>query len=915
MRSPFVFITSVFCCLAANFCLAQSNQIKGLVVDAADKHPIKEALVSVFRGSDSVLVGFARTDTTGHFIVKLRVAQGYWLKVSHLGYLTTTAKVDSTYWVEIRMSKQEHFLEEVVVKTDKPAARLKNDTLEYDASYFKTREGANVEELLKKLPGIQVDKDGKIKVNGQEVQKVMVDGKEFFSNDPKMATRNLPATVVNKVQVFERKSAQAQFSGFDDGNSEQTINLTLKEDKKTGLFGNLEAGAGSKERFESGGQIHIFKKNDRFSIIAKGNNTGKQDFSSFDAMTTGAGGDGVTELQINVPGSQQAGRNGGEGIKTTLSGGGNYNATWGKKAEVFGSYFFSDVKDIAQRSSIREYSPALLLPNYEATGYNKKQVQTHRFHFALDQVLDSFNSIRWESSNNFQGTSESKDESYRSFLKNTTVNTGLAQSGNKGYSASLDNSFLWRHRFAKKGRTLSVKAQAYIRSCHMDKRYALTNEYFDTSGQLRYRDSINQLRNQQDPDHQYKLRVSYTEPFSRRSLLEFSAQSTYQNGGQRTSTFDYDPASKQYSFKNSMLSNEFDGSTTVLKTGINWLYYGKKWEFQPGIDIQRTTLQSSYRFGQDSQIKKLFTDPVINIRYVYKPSRFQNVRLHYRTYTVQPTGTQLNPLENNSDPQHIRTGNPDLRPEYIHALRMQYSSLDPYRHRNFFASIQLTKTKNKITTAEIIDHAGGRKEFPINTEGSSVDGFLNKGLPAGGGYLRLNNTFRFTRNVSFLNGKVNKTNHFQLSPQVGFDYWYKEKLEISNSFSAQLNRVLYSMTPEKKTFADYRYDMNVSWYVSKKASFASEFSYTLRSGYSTAENRLALWNVGVGHKILKNQRGEVRIQAFDLLRQNLGLKRNVQPNYQEETRTHLITNYYLISFTYSLSQFGATGGEVIRAPF
>jgi len=348
MRKIFLLLLLMFFFVAA--IMAQKNgSIKGIAFDTISKQPVPGATVTVLEKKDSSLVSFTMTGNDGHFELKGLANGDYRLMITHVNYhnsntfFTISDNSKNAEPGNVVMSDRSKVLEEVVLANDAPPVTLINDTIQYNAGSFKTAPNASVEQLLKKLPGVKVEKDGTIKAQGEKVTKVLVDGKEFFGNDPKVATKNLPADAIDKVQVYDKQSDQAQLTGFEDGNYEKTINLKLKKDKKKGMFGKVNAGAGNKERYEGKFNVNSFKGARQFSAIGMGNNTNAEGFSFMDIlnftgelsrMQSGGGGN----MNFNITGEQAAamGMNPGganSGIITARGGGLNYNNIIGKKLD------------------------------------------------------------------------------------------------------------------------------------------------------------------------------------------------------------------------------------------------------------------------------------------------------------------------------------------------------------------------------------------------------------------------------------------------------------------------------------------------------------------------------------------------------------------------------------------------------
>ncbi len=383
--------------------------VKGIAIHALSKQPISAATVSLLEKKDSSLISFSMTDDAGRFEFK-NVRNGeYRLLITHINFhnagnfFSVNAENRNIDLGSIGMTDKSKMLAEVVVESESPPLTIINDTIQYNAGSFKTAPNANVEQLLKKLPGVKVDKDGTIKAQGEKVNKVLVDGKEFFGSDPKIATKNLPADAVDKVQVYDRQSDQAQLTGFDDGNYEKTINLKLKKDRKKGMFGKVSAGAGNKDRYEGKFNMNSFKGARQFSAIGMGNNTNAEGFSFMDILNfTGELGrmqrNGGGDININFSGDDAAAFGMGDrnsGMRTAWAGGVNYNNIIGNKMDLQSSYFYNRFNPNTESRLERQY----FLPDssyfYDQNSFADNLNNNHRLNLNVLYQIDSMNSIRY----------------------------------------------------------------------------------------------------------------------------------------------------------------------------------------------------------------------------------------------------------------------------------------------------------------------------------------------------------------------------------------------------------------------------------------------------------------------------------------------------------------------------------------
>jgi len=922
-----VYVSS-FCLFAAH---AQQGIIKGIVKDTASGILLSDATVTVLLAKDSSLASFSRTNNNGFFVIRNISAGNYRLLITHVGYrnisrlFSISPALSEIDFGVITTAAAGTLLQEVTVVQEKPPVIIRNDTIEYNAGSFKTKPNAVVEDLLKKLPGVQVDKDGKIKSNGEEVKKILVDGKEFFGNDPKMATKNLPADAIDKVQVFDRKSDQSRFTGFDDGNSEKTINLTVKPDKKNGVFGKATAGAGNKGLYEGNFNVNSFSGERQLSAIGMVNNTNKQGFSFLDILNfsgalPGAGGRGGGGMQMDIGNNGLPVQGGGnnEGVMTTRAGGLNYNNTWQKKMDFMSSYFYNR-QQIGLLENVRQQ---WLLPgNHFNTSKEIASTNTnesHRVNLIGDYKIDSVNSIRLTSSVNRQQSEYGVNSRYNSVSDSGNVlNDGYTTSFIAGDGYNWNNSALFRHRFAKKGRTFSANLSFNTNNANSNGGLNSLNNYYQAGGILQRSDTINQQNKQESNTNSYGAVLSYTEPLSKKALLEFNYNFNTSHNTSAKTTFDADKLNGKYSVLNELLSNKFSNDYTYHRPGVNWRYQQAKYSFAMGAAVQQASLQSDFHsMGKDSALHRSFVNFLPNANLQYKISQYQNLRFFYNSFTRQPSVTQLQPLADNTDPLNIKIGNPDLKQEYYHRLQANYISFDPYRHTSFFAALSAGLTNNKIVNADQLGTQGQRITQPVN-----VNGLYNIGITTSWGFplrklksrLNLNSALSQNYNAGFINSQKNNINTWNASQEITWNYNYKEVLDLGAGMEITWNKVRYSIQRQQNIqYWNQHYTFDVNLYLPKGFSIATDIDYTTRSGLAQGYNLQAvLWNAGIAKQVFKNKKGELRLQVYDLLSQNTGVSRSSNQNYIEDKSYNVLKRFWQLSFTYNISRFA---GKNIAAP-
>ncbi len=907
---------------------AQKNGIvKGIAFDTISKQPVSSSTITLLQKKDSSLVSFTIADNTGKFEIT-GIANGeYRLLITHVNYYNSSQlfTIDDNHknvdLGKIIMNDRTKVLSEVVVNSEAPPVTLVGDTIQYNAGSFKTQPNANVEDLLRKLPGVKVEKDGAVKAQGEEVKKVLVDGKEFFGDDPKIATKNLPADAVDKVQVFDKLSDQAQLTGFDDGNSEKTINLKLKKDKKKGMFGKANAGGGTDGRYQGKFNINSFKGARQMSAIGMGNNTNAEGFSFMDILNfTGAlnqlkNGGGNINISIG-PDDPLAGLLGANnrGINTTFGGGVNYNNIIGTKTDFQSNYFYSRYNPEKTSNVQRQYfSPANL---YKQNSYSDNLNNSHRLNLHADYQIDSFTSIKISPSLSYQKTNNKTSSSYiTSSQQGTQINDGSSDniSNNEGYN--FNTNILFRKKFRKRGRTFSLNVLTSLNNNTGTGSLNSITNFYDQSGLFIRSDSINQASDLEGSLSGYNARAVYTKPVFKKSLLEFSlGKSNTKNSSSKT-THDYNSNNGKYDLINNLLTNDFENIYGYNTAGFRFRKQTRNYNYAAGVSWQQSQLEGKIAgLNKDSVVKKTFTNFLPNARFQFYFSRFKNILLNYSTSTNQPSVTQLQPVPDNSNPLYVKLGNPDLKQEFTHTLRLNASLVNPYRNRNLFAFFTFQQTQNKIVNYDRINNLGVDSVLPVNVNGVyNVNGTVSIGFPVHflKGSLDISSNLLYYKDKQLLNDSTNKVltntiNTLTLGPEIRLDMSPTEKLNLSLSAGISYSNSQYSIrTKDNSKYFNQEYSTEVDWQLPKKIYFSTDFTHTINGQHAEGFNaRVPLWNASLSKQVLHFNRGEIKFSVKDILNQNIGISRSTNQNYIEDIRVNGLRRFFLLSFTYSLTKVG-----------
>lgn len=922
MKKHYLLLIACFLSLAA---YAQKNgSIKGAVLDTIGKHPVAAATVTLLKKKDSSLVTFTMTNNKGEFELTGIAAGDYRLLFTHVSYHNTSRAVTLTDDTpEVRLpavivQDLSRTLDEVVITGESPPVTLIGDTVQYNAGSFKTIPNASVEQLLKKMPGIQVDKDGTVKAQGQKVKRVLVDGKEFFGTDPKIATKNLPADAVDKVQVYDRLTDAAQLTGFDDGNSEKTINLKLKQEKKKGAFGKVTAGGGTNNRYEGRFNLNSFKGARQFSAIGMANNINAEGFSFIDLMSFNGelnrmqqGGTATFALNAEDPGSALMGSGNSNGFNNIWGGGLNYNNLLGKKTDFTSSYFYNHYNPHQESSLQRQY----FLPDssyfYQQQANSNNLNNTHRVNVSADIHLDSSQSFKITSSLGYQKNVNSSYMSYKTLSEDQQLaNEGFSNNQSSGKGSNFSADALYRKKFHRPGRTFSLGLQTSFNHTESNGNLLSVNHFYNRSAPQPEYDSIHQRNTVSGDMKSYNVRAVYTEPLFKRSLLEFSLSKSNTSNNADKATYDYNRSNGKFDALNPALTNNFENTYGYNNAGFRLRTKQKKFSLAAGVNWQQANLEGKIIAGtKDSVIGKTFDNLLPSLRFKYDFTRYRNLSINYATMTTQPTMLQLQPVPDISDPLNIREGNPYLKQEFTHAMQISFFSVDPFRNKNLFAFFNLQETQHKIVDNDVVDSLGIKHTRPVNINGAyNITGSINWSLPlrALNGNVNLSSNMGYSKTQRFINTAGNTIRTFTLGPAVRFDLNPSDKVDVSISGGVNYYKTDYTLQSALNTgYFSQQYEGSLNWQLPANFYFSGSINYIINSKRANGYNSsVPLCNASLSRQFLRFNRAELKLSAFDLFNENVGINRSTNQNYIEDSRVTNLQRFFMLSFTYNLRKKG-----------
>jgi len=896
------------------------SSIKGTVTDSVEKKNPENAVVSIFRQNDSALLKFTRATKDGKFNIG-QVSEGnYLLMVTHpyMGdfFDIINLKPGENNLGQIFMTPKTKLLADVIVKSGSPI-RIKGDTTVYTADSFKVRAGANVEELLRRLPGIQVDKDGKITAMGEKVTKVLVDGEEFFGTDPGIATKNLRADAVKEVQVFDKKSDQAEFTGIDDGVKDKTINLKMKQQK--GYFGKVELGGGLKDKYNNSAMVNAFKNKRKLAAYGIMSNTGQTNLDWQDAQNYGGSNSGIemgmTEdgggMYMSISSSEDESFGGGQnGIPQNWSGGLHYSNKFGKdnKQSFNNGYKYNKVNAPMNGSTFsRTFLPdSSWLTNNYTNRFNS--TVKHAYNLTMDLNLDSSNSLKWTAGINRKNSKSDSHFFSESLTENKdSINNSDRNSNNNTENSSITTTLLWRHKFKKLSRTLSVNTDFSWYKTSSDGLLYSLNKYYD-KGLLNHTDTTDQRNLRHNESNSISTKIAYTEPLAKDFYLELSYLFSYKNNANDRITNRKD-ANGKYEERIDSLSNDFIFNQLVNTPGLNFRVNKKKYNFSFGTSVAFSHFIQK-DLSKDLNRNYNYTNFFPRFSYSFKPKPSQNFRFNYNGSTTAPSLDQLQPIRVNTDPLNIYIGNPDLKQSFQHNLNMNFGSYNVLKEKGLWSSLNFNTTQNAFVQSSIVDSVGKRTYQTINANGNynlNLYSDYNFKLPKSKLRLGIGPTVSTYRSIEYLNNIKNITHTTSYGIRVNAGKYVENKFDFNIAPTFTLNKSKASIS----TSANSDYWQLETWanarvYFLKSFELNTNVNLEIRQKDPrfTQNNNYTTWNAGLTKRFFKNNALEVSFNINDILDENRGYSRNFNSYSFTENYYTTLRRFWLLSLRWNISKNG-----------
>nr|MBP6430905.1 TonB-dependent receptor family protein [Ferruginibacter sp.] len=898
------------------------------------KKGIDKAIIGLVIKSNPTDTTYTFTDENGKFTISTIPSTPFSVIAMNMGYKPVARYIPSTQGQKtvdlgtIQLSNAGKLMDEIVV-TGAPIV-VKEDTVEYRADAFKVKEGAVVEDLLKKLPGIEVAKDGSVKAQGKNITKVKVNGKEFFGGDVQTATKELPANLVDKIQVIDDYGDQATVSGIKDGEAEKVLNIQLKKDKNKGFFGRTTVGAGTDDRYQASFNGNYFNNNKQISLFANSNNTNSSlfNFGSFGGnrgmssmmragqsmMADMGGASGMMNAMNSGDRSfVSSNQNNNSGITQSNSVGLNFRDQWGKRINFYGSYSFSNRDNDALTYSSQQN----IFPDTSFINNNNDVSNTlgnnHRLFLNFEYQIDSFNYIKISPNASFatnDGGSNSVFDYYR-LVKSDTTKTSDGKNFNLSQASTpnISGTILYNHKFRKRGRNFS--ANLSLGTSQNDNEQTtrnITNSYIPVGV-----NDVYQFINQQNNNHNYGIRLTYSEPLTKTKNLDFSYSHNLNYSRNNRENYYINPITNTKTFI-PFLSNDFENNFYNNRVGVSLRSVFKKYNYTLGLSGQPVSLQGN-SITKDSAYKTINRFNIFPIaRFAYNFSRSKTLNASYNGNATQPTFTQLQPVEDRSNPLNITQGNPALKPSMNHNINISYNNFNFISGKVLFTNLTFSTIKNQIVNNTVrLGNSGAQKTMPVNVNGFyNVMGFYTFSKPYKNRkyVITLNGTANYNHNINLIENEKIVGSNWVISQGTNFEYNIKDWFTLGTGISYSLNDVKYQQ-PKSSSSALTNTSSN-AWVLSsnmivnmpKNWVFNYDFDYTINNGLAASiSQNLAIMNASIEKQLFKKKNGIIKLAAYDLFNQNTNVNRSINANSIVDTRSNRLARYFMLTFTYRLQKF------------
>lgn len=880
--------------------------ISGTLVSESENVPLESATVYLQRVVDSTLITYTISDRNGEFTLENKTSDKKAnLYISYVGYKTYSKVIalDKEFigLGKINMQIDTETLDEIVIKSTAPIT-IKKDTLEFNVSSFKTRKDANVEDLLKELPGVEVDEEGNIQVNGKPVNRIFVNGKPFFGDDPTITTRSLTKDIVEKIQILDTKTKDQAFTGEEVDGENKTVNLVIKEENNKGVFGRVAAGAGTDNHYEYAGMFNYFDNDRRISFLAGGNDINSPGFSFGEIRQMFGGGN---DIRLGS----------GQGLIESQNFGTNYADKYGEKVDISANYFYSGSNSENRNTSNREN---ILADSRYFTTSNSNSINdsdTHSANFEIDIKIDSTlliniePSFRYSKSRTQFSEDETSSDELDELINQSTLSTNVETFG-KNFSNEIDVT----KRFGSNGAflRLSLDNQINVRE-RDDFLNSETNIFGDNPEDIlrnQYTDGENNVNN-------LSTRLTYRLPLiGKEFFVEFQYRYDLDKQEDKKSTFDLDTSTQEYSIFNTDLSTDFEYTNKASTPSVEFEYRKKDWSASMEASYVFRTLENNDMLRPELTIARDFEAVELRSRFRYRFSPQSSLRLGYNLNNNPPRLSQLQAFRDVSNPLNAVVGNPNLEPENNHRVYARYSNFNFQKGFGFYGFFRANFDNNTVVRKTIIRENLVRETTFANVNGNyDIRGYVSVSKKVKVDSLRTLNFDigvgpNITRNINFNNNVQYASNNVSLSPRVEMRLIWKDVLEFNPRYRLSFTKNTFDIENfENQEFISHLLNLGSATFLPKGFEWRNDAQFNYNPNVADGFQKSAwFWNTTLAYSVLKNQ-GTVTLKAYDLLNQNTNARRIATQNYIEDVESTVLQQYFMLSFSWKFNSLGSAAEE------
>jgi hypothetical protein len=896
---------------------AQSNiTIKGKILDKNTQVPLESATVYLSSVKDSSVIDYTISDKNGFFkMYTKKITKPVFLKISYTGYQNFKQEIleitQSKDFGVLHLKDNANILNEVVVKSEAPPIRIKKDTLEFNAASFKVRPDSNVETLLKQLPGVEVGTDGKITVNGKEVNQILVNGKPFFDKDGKIALQSLPSDIIKKVQITDTKTKKEELSKQAASSDNASINLTIDEDKNKGFFGKFMGGYGTNDRYESSALINYFKNKRKISVLASSNNINSTGFSMDEIFDNMGGGRNVSSNYYSDGsygiGSMRFG--GGKGITQSNMVGVNYADEWGKKLETNGSYFFtnSNAENVnrTKQLSFLQTGDFITESNAKINEERFGQNFNSNFEYKIDSTTTVFMAPKFVKANNKYSNDSYESSSEDGQLKNESVSKTFEETDKNIFSNSID----FNKSFKRKGRFLSLNFEnENSKEATMSLNNSNTHYYQVTVPD----DFRNQKSNSRKAKDVYGAELEFSEPVKDSLKIKLAVDYDWKKILDDKKAFDFDVASQEYDAQSVILSSYLvsDVKTITPKSGFSIEKKNLTVNVYGGTAITQFENYSLY-LGNATILNKNYMLPYATTQINYKmgKSKSKSISLYYNYQVDFPSAGQILPVENLSNPLNTFIGNPDLEPNKFHYGYFSFRDFNKATKTGYSVYFGGNLWDNQIASATEYDQNNKRTTTYENVSGTYfgwIGANWNKSFKKEAHNFKFGLGFNgnYSMSKEFIDEELFETKSLRLTPRANFTYEYGELLTISPSYSFVYNETKYANSlrfpSSNKT---HKMNLQTTNYWPKNWVFGNDFGYTYNPNIADGFKKdFYLWNTSLSYNFF-NKKMTAKVKVYDILNQNQSATRTINSSAIRDEENTVLKRYLMFSLTYKIEKF------------